>query len=344
MNIYNFIYDKQFWLLRHLPFWMMMYLDEFLSFFGVTDAIEYKWLFLIGILVDLFMVYFNFYVLIPQFYQKEKFQTYFFLTVLTLLVNITISNALGLVGGTCEDCGYTFYEFFTTALFTTGLLGIALVIKISKINYLEHKRLTKLQAIQHETELNYLKKQANPHFLFNVLNSIYVISRETPKEVPEVILKLSDLMRYQTYEATKKTVRLNQEIEFIKQYLELEKIRRENLQTNIVLEGDMNNIAVPPLLFLPFIENACKHSQLANGEPEHIEIKWEQSKKRLIFVIENTIGRRDGLMNDQEYSGFGLDNIKKRIQLLYPNKHQLQFIEEAELYKVELIIEDIKRP
>ncbi len=340
--MHNFIYGRSFWPLRHLLFWSVTYLDEFLSFFGVTEAIEYKWIFAIGFLLDVAMVYFNLYYLIPKFYQKEKFLTYFLLTGLSVVLNILILDGLYFWNDIdCGECALTFWGAFTDALFTAGLLGIALAIKISKINHLSHQRLIELQKIQHETELNYLKKQANPHFLFNVLNSIYVLSRESPKAVPDVILKLSDLMRYQTYDATKETVRLNQEISFIQQYLDLEKMRRENLVTDIVLEGDMNNIAVPPLLFLPFVENACKHSQLATEEQEEIQIKWLHQDKELIFVIENTIGRRDGHLNDSEYGGFGLENIQKRIQLLYPDKHDLQFEEVGGKYKVKLVLEDL---
>lgn len=340
MNIYNFIYDEKYWLWRHLTFWLVLYLDEFFSLVGITEPLESPLLFVISFALDTFMVYFNLYYLVPRYFQKDRFQNYFIFTILTLLINVTMINLLGFADPECIECGTEFYEWSTSGLATAGVLGIALTIKISKINYQEHKRLIELQKIQHETELNYLKKQANPHFLFNVLNSIYVLSRESPEMVPEIILKLSDLMRYQTYDATKTKVRLNAEIDFIKKYLELEKMRREYLETEIVLEGDMNNVAVPPLLFLPFIENACKHSQLANGNKEEVHIKWEQKEKQLIFVIENTIGRRDGLINDEDYSGFGLENIKKRIQLLYPNNHQLKFEEIGGHYKVTLVIED----
>ncbi len=335
MNIDSFLFDKKFWIVRHGLFWMAMYLDEFLSIFGLTEPISESWTFFLGLLLDVVMVYFNLYYVIPRFFQRSKMATYVSLTLLTLMLNVVILTAVSYSPN--ED--YTlFYDIFSTTLVTSGLLGIAIAIKVSKISYLRQQRLNDLQQLQLNTELNYLKKQVNPHFLFNVLNNMYVQSRETPKEVPETIMKLSELMRYQTYDAAKEQVSLKQEINFIEKYLDLEKMRREFLHIEVEKEGDFNNVAVPPMLFLPFVENACKHSTLTTGESEHIRIKWKHNIPKLVFTIENTIGNRRGHINDAQYSGFGLENIKKRIELLYPDKHELSIKEEGGFYKVKLVV------
>jgi len=332
MNLNAFLFDKKFWIIRHGLFWLLMYLDEFLSIFGWTEPAVLSDV-LPGFLLDVAMVYFNLYYLIPRFFQRDKIVMYVGLTLLTFIINIAIINYI------FYDPEYSlFTDIFSSFLSTSGVLGIAVAIKISKITYLKQQRLNELQQLQLNTELNYLKKQVNPHFLFNVLNNMYVQSKENPKEVPETILKLSDLMRYQTYDAAKEQVSLNQEIDFIEKYLALEKMRREFLDIDLQKAGNLNNVAVPPMLFLPFVENACKHSTLTTGAPEHIRIKWEHKTSELVFTIENTIGSRDGHLNDAEYSGFGLENIKKRIELLYPDKHELVMKEEAGLYKVKLVI------
>lgn len=336
MNLDAFLFDKKFWIVRHGLFWITMYLDEFLSLFGLTEPIEGMGTFLLGLLLDVVMVYFNLYYLIPRFFQRTKMPTYVGLTLLTLIVNVAVLTIVSYPP--CEECSL-FYDIFGTTLVTSGLLGIAVAIKISQISYLRQQRLNDLQQLQLNTELNYLKKQVNPHFLFNVLNNMYVQSRETPKEVPETIMKLSELMRYQTYDAAKEQVSLKQEINFIEKYLDLEKMRREFLHIDVEKEGDFNNVAVPPMLFLPFVENACKHSTLTTSEPEHIRIKWKHNAPKLVFTIENTIGNRRGHINDAQYSGFGLENIKKRIELLYPDKHKLSIKEEGGLYKVKLSVD-----
>ncbi len=335
MNLDAFLFDKRFWIVRHGLFWIVMYLDEFLSIFGLTEPYEESWSLIIGLILDMAMIYFNLYYLIPRFFQRTKMPTYAGLTLLTLVINVAIITIVSYPP--CAECSL-FYDIFSTTLITSGLLGIAIAIKISQLSYLRQQRLNDLQQLQLNTELNYLKKQVNPHFLFNVLNNMYVQSRENPKEVPETIMKLSELMRYQTYDAAKEQVSLKQEIDFIGKYLDLEKMRREFLHIDIQKEGNLNNIAVPPMLFLPFVENACKHSTLTTGAPEHIRIKWEHNAPELVFTIENTIGNRTGHLNDKKYSGFGLENIKKRIELLYPDKHELSIKEEDELYKVKLSV------
>jgi len=334
MSTDAFLFDKRFWIVRHALFWVVMYLDEFLAIFGLTEPLPLMET-MSSLGLDLGMVYFNLYYLIPRFFQRNKMPTYVVLTLLTAIANSVI---ITLVFYDQSVHGSLFVNIFYNALFTSGLLGIAVAIKVSTITYVKQQRLSDLQQLQLNTELNYLKKQVNPHFLFNVLNNMYVQSRENPKEVPETIMKLSELMRYQTYDAAKEQVSLKQEIDFIEKYLDLEKMRREFLHIDIQKEGDLNNIAIPPMLFLPFVENACKHSTLTSREPEHIHIKWKHNTPELVFTIQNTIGNRTGHINDKKYSGFGLENIKKRIELLYPDKHQLSIKEEGRLYKVRLVV------
>lgn len=335
MKFDAFLFDKRFWIVRHVLFWMVMYLDEFLGIFGLTEPLPLlETTSSLGL--DFAMVYFNLYYLIPRFFQRNKMPTYVVLTLLTAIANSVI---ITLAFYEQSVHGSLFVNIFYNALFTSGLLGIAVAIKVSTITYIKQQRLNELQKLHLNTELNYLKKQVNPHFLFNVLNNMYVQSRETPKEVPETIMKLSELMRYQTYDAAKEQVSLKQEINFVEKYLDLEKMRREFLHIDIQKEGNLNNVAVPPMLFLPFVENACKHSTLTTGEPEYIRIKWEHKASELVFIIENTIGNRTGHLNDEKYSGFGLENIKKRVELLYPDKHQLLIKEEGGLYKIRLSID-----
>ncbi len=340
MNIFDLINKKEFWIVRHLGFWMVMYLDEFLSLFGLTEPIDDWMSFGIVLGLDLLMIYFNLYYLIPKFFQKGDIQNYLILTLLTLVTNLTLMHWLTYTH--CEECDFI-SSVFGSFLYTTGLLGIAVSIKISKITQQKMARINELQKLQHETELDNLKKQVNPHFLFNALNSIYVLAKENPKVAPESILKLSDLLRYQTYDAAKAKVGLTQEINFIYKYLDLEKMRRDHLKTTIEIKGDMNNIPVPPLLFLPFVENACKYSNSISGENEFVNIVFDHKGTDLFFEIENNQGDHKGFLQDAEYSGVGLENIRKRMKILFPNNHKLEIKETTAIYKSKLIIQDIHK-
>jgi len=343
MNFETFLFNKKYWIIRHGLFWIIAYLDEVLSLFELEEPIELLYTF-VSIILDMALVYFNLYYLIPRFFQRNKILMYVGLTLITIIIDVAVFDYF--LYQFSEDysldadvfSSFWFTVMLSSFLFTAGLLGIAVAIKISTITYLKQQRLNELQQLQLNTELNYLKKQVNPHFLFNVLNNMYVQSKESSKEIPETILKLSELMRYQTYDAAKQEVSLNQEIDFLQKYLDFEQMRREFLHIDLQKEGDLNNVAVPPMLFLPFVENACKHSALTTGEPEYIHIKWEHNAPELVFSIENTIGNRSGHLNDTKYSGFGLENIKKRIELLYPDKHELFIKEEGGLYKVKLSV------
>lgn len=344
MNIFKLINGKEYWILRHSAFWIAMYFDEFISLFEEPfDPTEQAgdWLYLTAsILLDVVIVYFNLYFLIPRYFQKGRFVKYISFTLITVLISALLSQVIDNYFYYDESYPYL-YLLFSSFLYAAGLLGIAVSIKISKISYQESVRLNQLQKLQHETELENLKKQVRPHFLFNTLNSIYVLTRENPETAPESILKLSDLMRYQTYEAAKDEVRLNEEIDFIEKYLDLEKMRRDYLNTSIEINGNMNNIAIPPLLFLPFVENACKYSNSVSGENEFININFDCKGEDLFFEIENNIGNQKGFLQDKEHSGLGLENIKKRMQLLFEDKHFLQIKETPNTYKIELIINDI---
>lgn len=324
MRLYDFFYKNPYWLLRHLAFWSFFYLDELLSIMGVTEQIGLDFI-VTSLIPDLILVYFNLYVLIPRFFEKGKIGTYLVATILSLLLAVGITEWI--LYEPCEDCPI-FYSIFYTTMYTTGLLGIAIAIKISKITYLKQIKVNKLQELQHYGELDYLKKQVNPHFMFNVLNNMYVQSKENPAEVPETILKLSDLMRYQTYDAAKDLVPLNREIDFIQKYLDLEKMRREYLTVYTEVKGDTNLLEIPPLLFLPFVENACKHSAGSDNQIETIRIQWEFKDESLTFSIQNTIGSRTGHIDDKEFSGFGLENVKKRLELIYAENYSLDIFEQ----------------
>ncbi|MCK8481183.1 sensor histidine kinase [Psychroserpens algicola] len=202
--------------------------------------------------------------------------------------------------------------------------------QVSKTKALETKILDTQLKLK-EQELNYLKMQIHPHFLFNTLNTMYGFALKKADETPEMILKLSNLLDYLLYQAEKPFVLLSEEIAHIKDYIELEKMRFHNtlnVDMNISLTSD--TVTIAPMLLIPFIENSFKHGSIQDGVL-HISIELTSSLEHIYFRITNTHSE-----NGDAQGGIGLENIKKRLELLYPNAYQLTIGDKAKTFDVEL--------
>ncbi len=185
-----------------------------------------------------------------------------------------------------------------------------------------------------KAELAFLKSQVNPHFLFNVLNSLYALSIKKSDKAPEVILKLSGMMRY-LLEENNNFVPLTKEVDFVSNYLELQKLRLENnVPVAFETEGEITGKEIAPLILIPLVENAFKHGALDDPEAG-IHVYLAAPDKQLRFSVFNKISNGE---KDQS-SGIGLKNVERRLNLLYPNKHSLRFSENEGWYKAELEIE-----
>jgi LytS/YehU family sensor histidine kinase len=200
----------------------------------------------------------------------------------------------------------------------------------------ERERMTKdLEKINMETELKYLKSQINPHFLFNSLNSLYALTLIKSDKAPELVLKLSEILRYVLYEAKEKFVSLDKEINYLRSYLELEKIRHgDRLEVDFKIEGETINKQVAPMLFLTFLENSFKHGISNSAGDGYVNIGMNIEEDQLDFSISNS---KPSKKKDKNYaSGIGLENTKKRLNILYPNKFTLETQDEDNTYRVNL--------
>jgi len=229
----------------------------------------------------------------------------------------------------------------TTAMAITYTTAITMSLKLVK-HWYEKERLTKqLERINTETELKYLKSQINPHFLFNSLNSIYSLALQKSDLAPELILKLSDILRYILYDGSEKKVSLTQEIKYLKSYLELEKVRHgSRMKLDIEIIGDTDTKEIAPMLLIPFVENSFKHGlgkDIANG---FVNVKIETTKSDLHFEISNSKPINGSEVSKQKnyQGGIGLINVQKRLNLLYPRKHNLKIGSEGNEFKVVLDI------
>lgn len=284
------------------------------------------------------IVYLNLKVLFPLFLEKSKY----FLYGILVTVSVFLGSAFYIVlfdswidyifTGYYFIAYYSFWDislYFVIYIFTTSLFRLA-------------RGWFRLQEIEKEktlAELKALKSQINPHFLFNSLNSIYSLARKNPAMVPDKIVRLSDLMRHIIYESDVDFIPLAKEIEMIKNYIELQNLRTsEKDKIRLEILGEINEKRIAPLLFLPFVENSFKHGLKGGTDEIFVHIKIEISARILNFEVENNKGGTVQIV-DTKYKGIGIENVKKRLDLIYPGTHNLKISDNKNTFKVLLQVE-----
>lgn len=318
--------------------------------------------------VNMIVFYMFFYLLLPKIFSGGKVRMLLLLSltfILSIFVWMAITyffsllyHSLGfeilrgeLKGAIGMSASQTFLQaisirrMFSQAFIIISILSpfffVKILFEISKLynktlNIQSQKADLEIQNIN--IEKNFLKAQLNPHFLFNTLNNLYGLSIKKDDSTPEVILNLSDIMSYTLYESNTEKVALEKELDFIKNYFELEKMRYstdKNIQLHIPEGEDLSGLYIAPLLTFTFIENAFKYGLKGNKKQFiYLEIKVED--KKFSFQLENDV--EQGQI-DTEFGGIGITNARKRLQLLYPNKHQLDIENLEAKFKVNLIIE-----
>jgi len=184
-------------------------------------------------------------------------------------------------------------------------------------------------------ELEQLQNQINPHFLFNMLNNILALIHENSKQAAIILREMSDMLKYQFDVSVKKVVLLSDDIKFLTDYLNLEKIRRDHFEFSIATDNNVEHKNVPPLLFIPFVENAVKYSADAVNM-SYLRLYFGATDEKLIFSCHNSKSLKPYKKN--EYSGLGLFNIRRRLDLLYRDNYSLNIQEEEKSYKIQLEI------
>ncbi len=217
------------------------------------------------------------------------------------------------------------------------LVGL-FIVGIFLLIYEQWKWFKTLQSEKTKAELALLKNQINPHFFFNTLNNLYALTINNSKEAPEVILKLSDVMRYTIYQGKNDTVTLESEVEYLKNYLALHDIRYQKNVTIDFVQNIEENSLVAPLIFIILLENAIKHGVESLRNNAYISMSLTSKNDTIDFDIKNNFERNDVT---KEEGGLGLENLKRRLELLYPEKHNLEISEKDSVFKVHLKI-DVK--
>lgn len=336
---------QQKWI-QHLLFWIVSFyvLLRFFAYEEVPSRADwiYTFLFHISLLVG---IYLNLNLLIPRLLRHRRYVAYIFLLTV-LLAGTTLLNV-----ATFEYLadwlfpGYYFISYYAPSeilQFIAIYIGLTSLLKLSKgWFHLQEKerRIAQLEKGKLDAELRTLKAQLDPHFLLNSLNSLYSLALDGDQRTPEIILKLSESVRYMLYECSSRFVPLSREVDHISNYVSLQKLRcGERVDIQFAVEGcieDQKSIA--PLLFLPIIENAFKHGTSGKRHHSFVRIQIQVADSEIHCRSANSRGVPDRSPIYTE-GGIGLKNLRKRLQLIYPGRHQLNIREDEETFRVHLKI------
>ena len=329
----------------HLCFWIGIYFfyNYFLGY--GSNNVKYVNRFSLFLMpITIFISYFFLYYLVPTYLIKKKQRIFVLYSVYTFIVSfffIVLSIFFGLIFSDylkSEDITPITKGFLFIILGVYFVIFIVITFGMFIHNYkqsiknedLKNKFLqTQLQL--KEQELKFLKMQIHPHFLFNSLNTIYGFALKKEEKAPEMILKLSNLLDYILYQVEKPAVLLQDEIDHLKDYVSLEKMRfHDTLEVSVFEEGNTDNVQIAPMLLIPFVENSFKHGTIVNGKLNVI-VSIIIEDGFLLFKISNSI-----LQDATNGTGIGLENIKKRLEMLYPNGYQLEIEQENKMFIVKL--------
>jgi two-component system LytT family sensor kinase len=290
-------------------------------------------------LINIGLFYTNYLYLIPKFLDKKLYFRYILNLFVLIITYGFIKYGIAFYfkdyvltrGSRHEVIGFVSYylsAFFTSLIF----VFLSTVLKFTLDWFLNERIQRDLENQRLSAELAFLKSQINPHFLFNSLNSIYSLAYQRSETTPEAILKLSEIMRYMLYECNDNKVDLGKELQYLQNYIDLQKIRfGNNAFVDFEVNGLINSQQIVPLLLISFIENAFKHG-VANDPETPISIVMDVHADHLYFKLQN----KKHQFNKDATGGIGLNNVKRRLDLLYPGKYQLKIDDGADTYTSEL--------
>jgi two-component system, LytTR family, sensor kinase len=325
-----------FWLLSIILFAVLLVFTRNFSLSGISLRIVVS--FFITILYLAISVYINLLWLVPVFFKKRRFILF---TVLQL-GNILLFILLNFFTSYIFESGHRNFwnEFVAEFILVSIFISVTTLLKFMRDSIALQDaeiRVREVERAKIGAELQVLKSQVNPHFFFNTLNSLYSLSLDKSDKTPEMILKLSGLMRYIIYEARDNLVPLARQLEFLRNYVSLEQLRSgERLRMEFEVEGEHTEIPVDPLMFIAFVENTFKHGVQSGNRDPYIRIFFNLTREGQVrFLAENNYEPQE---TGGDSEGIGLSNVKKRLDLLYPGKYDLNIHDREGVYRVDLTI------
>jgi len=351
MNYKDTILKYGITIVSHSIFWVVIY--YFYAYFLGYGSSNIKYVNLFsGFLmpVTILISYFLIYYLIPNYLLTKRYKYFILYSVYTFIISVYII-ILSILYGLIYSEGYKEVDtapltktlpFIVLGVYFVVLIVVSLSLIMHNYNSIVkneslNSKILNAQLELKEQELKFLKMQIHPHFLFNSLNTIYGFALKKGDEAPEMILKLSNLLDYILYQIEKPSVLLQDEVNHLLDYVSLEKMRfHDTLDVKIEREIENENSQIAPMLLIPFVENAFKHGAIVKGKLK-VNILLKTTGNELFFEIINTS------MKDNNYEkGIGLENIKKRLEMLYPRVYKIEIEQRENSFKVQLVISNLK--
>jgi len=343
------LYHIPFWFLYHLTWWSITIGSPFAVISNLNSPYFFKFLFYV--VFQAIAVYFNLYYLIPKYLEKNRLTEYFiFLTGIILCAASLIATGYqfsAFISGKTVAALYNLtsknsfsYPFLVNALpSTVASTTLAMSIKLAK-NWLQTQRRQQvLEKENLETELKFLKNQFNPHYLFNTINSIFFLIHKNPDRASASLAKFSELLRYQLYECNDQQIPLGKEIGYLENFIELEKLRQNNnmdisVELNCMHGGDE---VIAPFILMTFVENAFKHVSRHAEKPNWIKIRLQLQGHHLVLVVANSTALNEPV--NLPYSGIGLKNVQRRLDLIYQGKYNLDIANRGDNFEIRLALQ-----
>ncbi|QIP15747.1 histidine kinase [Spirosoma aureum] len=286
------------------------------------------------------IAYLNLHYLLPRYLLTGRYLRYFSLVFLSILGYLFVQTLYDyflygfIIAPTLNRNWYETlsYNFFSTLWY----LGLMVPLKLSIDWYEQQRMLQKIAVEKLQAEVNFLRSQVNPHFLFNILNNLYALTLKKSDLAPDMVLKLSEMMEYMLYDSDDARVPLEKEIGYLKNYIELEKIRcGDHSDIALQINGNPNGQEIAPLLLLPLVENAFKHGVGKQAEKSWLHGTLTLKATAMEMTVENN---KPTAQPKQQKGGIGLTNLRKRLELLYPGRYTLQTEDRLDTYKAALYI------
>jgi hypothetical protein len=353
------ISDKKIALLLHAIAWIIVIIIPVYLSNAFGDGDQHRlYQFYIHTFSAVLIFYIGYLWLVPRFFLQDKKAIYLVILVGLILATYGITSFINetLLSDPIRDAKFLenyrkvtgentppfkvfgFFNHVVASILISGFaMGLAVMEKLKQ----NEKKQKELEKEKLNSELAFLKNQVSPHFFFNTLNNIYSLIGIDGPTAQDSVLKLSKLMRYLLYESEHGETQMSHEIDFMNNYIDLMKLRLSpRVELQIEFPEEFQDFTIPPLLFVPFIENAFKHG-INSRDRSFINIRMEIKNEQISFIAENSMGK-SSQTGDLQHSGIGLENVRKRLALLFPDKHELVIKQDEAVFQVQLSIQKEK--
>jgi two-component system, LytTR family, sensor kinase len=324
--------------LHHLLIWMLVFGLWYMLRYEDYSTQERAFKITLLKVADLaLLIYITNYLLIPLLLYKKKYLLFglIFITIIfcssiikMYLIGKILNNDQLLNFG--ANLKVRLYDNVIPHFFLVTA-GAAIKLVVDQIRL--QKKMADMAKEKAEAELSFLKSQINPHFLFNSINSVYFLIDKNNADARQALHKFSDMLRYQLYEANGEKIPVEKEIDYLKDYVDLQKLRKdENYLVEFTCAPEVKGFFIEPLLLIPFVENAFKHISHKTNQANFVKVHLSRHNGLFVFAVENS--KENGVKLTEKHGGIGLTNVKRRLQLLYPNQHELVIENSDDIYKI----------